>query len=236
MADRVFNIDDPQNVNSFLALINQPHGPSSVEQSEAIAPVLSSAANPLEAETAGNHLPVRLQPSVTFVFQTSSKTKQEEHSDDPNSRSESVSASPAKGTKAPPPTPATGAVASNAAVASLEPIEEDGSDVLRTIANSSNLSLNDSIYAPKNYKGSRIATANTKYATMPARRAPVMSVSNSFAPADEDQTEESHSKKSEQEELITKYQDEVIAKFVRDKSPEGNATELLLLHGLLTNI
>jgi hypothetical protein len=112
-------------------------------------------------------------------------------------------------------------VTSNIAVASLEPIREDGSDILRTIAESSNLNLNDSIYAPKNYKGGRTTTSGSKYATMPARRAPVMSFSNPFGPLDEDKASESPRKKSGQEKLITKYQDEVIAKFVREKSPES---------------
>lgn len=124
---------------------------------------------------------------------------------------------------------------SNAAAASLEPIEEDGSDILRTIADSSNLNLNDSRHAPKSYKGGRITTARNKYATLPARRAPVMSFDNSFAPLDDEKIIDSHGKKSENEKLVTKYQDEVIAKFVRQKSPEGESTVFALLTKLANN-
>jgi hypothetical protein len=92
-------------------------------------------------------------------------------------------------------------VTSNSAVASLEPIQEDGSDILRTIAESSNLNLNDSIYAPKNYKGSRTTTTASKYATMPACGAPVMSFTNSFGALDKDKASESPRKKSGQEKL-----------------------------------
>ncbi len=111
--------------------------------------------------------------------------------------------------------------ASDEALASLENIEQDGSDILRTIANASNLTLNDSVHAPKNYRKAMAKNSDMKYATMPARRLPIMSYSNSFAPLDENQKSEPPSKKSEQAKLITKYQDNVIANFVRDKSSES---------------
>ena len=63
---------------------------------------------------------------------------------------------------------------------------------------------------------------------MPARRAPVIPFSNSFTPLVEDKTAESPNKKSEQESLITKYQDDVIANFVRETSPGGEYNAVLL--------
>ncbi len=115
----------------------------------------------------------------------------------------------------------TPAAASDTALAPLDHSEQDGSDILRTIASASNLTLNDSVHAPKNFGKTRAKNPDLKYATMPTRRVPIMSYSNSFAPLDEDQKSESPSKKSEREKLITKYQDEVIANLVREKYPES---------------
>lgn len=123
--------------------------------------------------------------------------------------------------KAPPSTPATGAVTSDTAVMPLEPIQADGSDVLRKIAESSNLSLNDSIYATKNYKRKWVSASKRTSAAMPARRVPLMSFSNPFAVLEEDKATGSPRNKTTQEKLITNYQDEVIAKFVKEKVAEG---------------
>lgn len=77
-----------------------------------------------------------------------------------------------------------------------------------------------------------MTNANAKYASVPARRAPVMSFNNSFAALDEDATTESASKKSPQGKLVTKYQDEVIANFVKEKSPKGERNQNALLKRL----
>jgi hypothetical protein len=62
-----------------------------------------------------------------------------------------------------------------------------------------------------------------------------MSFGNSFAPLDDEKIIDSHGKKSENEKFVTKYQDEVIAKFVRQKSPEGESTVFALLTKLADN-
>jgi hypothetical protein len=56
---------------------------------------------------------------------------------------------------------------------------------------------------------------------VPACRAPVISFSNSFAALDEDKGMKSPKEKTEQEKLITKYQDEVVATLIKERSPEG---------------
>jgi hypothetical protein len=145
---------------------------------------------------------------------------QEQDIAEPNSRSQSITASPAQhGIKAPPSTPATGAVASNPTVGTLEPIDEDGSDILRTIANSSNLNLSDSKHAQKNYRGGRVGVPTTKFATMPARHGPTQYFSNPFEPLAEAEPMTSPEKR-ENENSVTKYQDDVIAKFLKEKTPE----------------
>ncbi len=105
---------------------------------------------------------------------------------------------------------------------SLESTEEDGSDILRTLAEASNLNLSDSKYASKNYSRRRGLTTDAKYATMPNRRPPIISFSNSFAPLNEDVTEESPRKMKEHENQVSSYQDEIIAKFLENKLPEGS--------------
>lgn len=107
-------------------------------------------------------------------------------------------------------------------VSSDEPAEEDGSDILRTLAEASNLNLSDSKYASKNYAGRRTVSTNTKYATMPTRCPPVMSFSNSFAPLNEDVGDESPSKMKEHGKQVSRYQDEVIAKFLENNLPEDS--------------
>lgn len=107
-------------------------------------------------------------------------------------------------------------------VVPFESLEEDGSDILRTIANTSNLDLNDSIYAPKNYQQSRIAIPNLKYATMPARRGLAMASSKYVAPLGEKEPTESPNKEFEHGKLMTKYEDNVVAKFLEEKSPKGS--------------
>lgn len=97
----------------------------------------------------------------------------------------------------------------------LEPFHEDGSVILRALADASNLTLYDSKYASKNYNG------KTKYSAIPTRRAPVLSFDQSFKTLDENRAEDSASKKSEHERLVSKYQDEVLAKFIENRLPEG---------------
>lgn len=230
MANKLFNIDDPGNVNSFLALIGGSQVSSQPEPSRSTAPTSNS-----QPEAAGNDVLVSLYPCATGFLEAPFNSKQEQDLPGLNSSSQSVTASPTRGINAPPPTPATGAVAPSTAVASLEHIEQDGSDILRTIANTSNLNLNDSIHAPKNYRKARATNSERKCATMPTRRTAMMSVSNSFAPLDDDQTSEPPGKKSEQEKFITRYQDEVIAKFVREKSPESESNVILLVTRLADN-
>jgi hypothetical protein len=226
-----FNIDDPRNVNFFLELIGRPQKVSSPQPRRIEETDASPASKPSELKTASNDLSVSF-PSRLINATVHSESKQVQDPTEPTSRPHSIPASPAHGIKAPPSTPATGAVTSGPVAVSLEPIEEDGSDILRTIANASNLNLNDSKYAPKNYKGGRFTNPGAKYSTMPARRAPKMSFSNSFAALDEDATGDSLSKGSDDDNVVTKYQDEVIEKFVKEKTPEGeyNHLSLLLLH------
>ena len=81
-----------------------------------------------------------------------------------NSRVQSLTSSPAQGTKAPPPTPATHAVVAEMAT-SLEPIEEDETDILAQLADASNLSLRDSRFAHK--KGTLFHGPSYKAATLP---------------------------------------------------------------------
>lgn len=88
--------------------------------------------------------------------------------------------------KALPPTPVTGAVTSDTAVMPLEPVQADGSDILRKMAESSNLKLNDSIHATKNYKAKWAPAGKRASAAMPIRRAPMMSFSSPFATIDEE--------------------------------------------------
>ena len=133
------------------------------------------------------------------------------------SRSESVIPSPSTyGFVPPQPSPATWAAAPEQAASPLEPIHEDGSDILRAIADASDLTLHDSKYASKDYRG------KTKYSTMPTRHAPVLS----FDTLEEDPTADSPSKKSEHEKLISKYQDEVVAKFLENRLPEGKLEQI----------
>jgi hypothetical protein len=237
MRDRMpkpsFNIDDPENINSFLAQMNSPEGPFLNEQSRNTTSELSPTADQ-DSDVPGGVLLVSLCFPRRSILRVVLRITQEQDIFVSNDPSQSCSASPARGTKAPPSTPATGPVLPAAGNPSLEPVVEDGSDILRTIAETSNLRLTDSIYAPKNYKRSRPNTTDTKYATMLARRAPIVSFSNSFAPLDEGKTAGSPGKKSEQEKQITKYQDEVIAKFVEEKFPEGKCDENVLVRCSLT--
>jgi hypothetical protein len=167
------------------------------------------------------------------VVTSISKTAQDRDSVEPISRSQSVTIQPAHGIAAPHPTPAKGAVVPDPVVTSLEPLEEDGSDILRAIANASDLNLNDSKYASKNYPGHRAVTNKPNYATMPTRRPPVMSFSNSFAPLDENATAESPRKVNEHGHQVSKYQDEVVAKFLGSKPSDGKYKGQLLSESLL---
>ncbi|ERF71606.1 hypothetical protein EPUS_00595 [Endocarpon pusillum Z07020] len=198
--NKPFNIDDIGNVNSFLALIggSQVSSPPEAERTTVSASERSSVAPPSGLAAAGIDVLKQDRPV-------------------PNRHSQLIPALAASGRAAPPSTPTAGTVAaSNTTLTSLDHIE-DGSDILRAIANASNLTLNDSVHAPKNFRRTRAQNPDLKYATMPARHAPYSY--NSF---DENYNRESLSKmkKSEQEKLIPKYQDEVIANFVREKSPE----------------
>ena len=224
---KAFNIDDIGNVNSFLALIggSQVSSPPESERTTVSTSERSPVAQPSGLAAAENGVPVSLQPGLTlFVEVNSTDTKQKQDRPVPNRQSQLLSASAAPGKAAPPAPPSTPTAgtmaASNTMLTPLDHIE-DGSDILRTIANASNLNLNDSVHAPKNFRSTRAQNSDLKYATMPTRRTPIMSYSNSFAPLDENQTSETLNKKSEQEKLITKYQDEVIANFVKEKSPES---------------
>lgn len=117
-------------------------------------------------------------------------------------------------------TPAADVVAApDTKLAPPDHIEQDGSDILRIIANDSNLTLNDSVHAPKNFRKIGAKNPDLKSTTMPTRHAPIMLYNNSPAALDEKQESESPSKRSEQEKLITKYHDDVIANFVREKFP-----------------
>ncbi|KAF7507759.1 hypothetical protein GJ744_010060 [Endocarpon pusillum] len=201
--NKAFNIDDIGNINSFLALIggSQVSSPPGSERTTVSTSERSPVAQPSGLAAAGNDA-LKQDRSV------------------PNRQSQLISASAASGSAVPPSTPTAGNIAaSNTMLTSLDHIQ-DGSDILRAMANASNLTLDDSVHATKNLRRTRVQNPDRKYATMPTFRAPVMSYSNSFTLLDENQTSESLSKKSEQEKLITKYQDGVIANFVKEKCPE----------------
>ena len=134
MADKAYNIDDPQNLNSFLALMGGSQVSSSAGPGHSAASQQAPSGGSVEPERASNTSPVSLSLSAPAFVDTHTKIKQDQDACESNSRSQSVSASPARGTKAPPSTPAAGALLSNTVVAPLERIEEDGTDILRTIA------------------------------------------------------------------------------------------------------
>lgn len=224
MADKVYNIDDPQNLNSFLALIGGSQVSSSAGPAHSPTSQQAPSVSSVEPERTRNTSPVSLSLSALAHVGTYTKIKQDQYASESNSRSDSVSASPARGTKAPPTLP------SNTTVAPLERIEEDGTDVLRTIAGSSNLNLNDSIYAPRNSQGKRLSSTDVKYATMPTRRGPGLPSDNSFAPLQEKEPTHSPSEKSERVKLITQNQDDVIEKFLEAKSPGGELRSNLSLY------
>jgi hypothetical protein len=211
MADQSFNIDDPGNVSSFLTLMygsqaSAKPGPSTGEDLVSLAS---------KVEVADNNVVVGLEYSVVVNLDhpSPSKTKQAQ---DPDSSSQHVKATPADG------------VVPNTEVTTIEPIEAVEIALLRTIANST-LNLNDSKYAPKNYKKVRATNPEIKAATTPTPTrgaTATMTFRNMFNPLSADQTEDSPSNKSAQREVITK--------FLTDQSRQGAYSSLLHQTSLLT--